>query len=123
AVEVDPLDGAGVEMRLGAEPPNRGDRVEQADASRDHLRQHRLEGEVVLPAHERDLDVVLAPEQLLERRGRVDPPEAPADDKHARRTRRHIRTIPPTKPGVRRSPPRISPEIRGDSTLRSPALA
>src|SRR5204862_4016623 len=85
-VEVDSVHGAGVEVRAWAEPPDRRDRVEEADAAGDDLGQHRLEHDVVVAADEPELDAAtpdLALQKLLERQRRVDASEAAAEDKNA----------------------------------------
>ena len=87
ALEVDALDGARVEVGPGAEPADRGDRVHDPDAARDHLGEHRLEDDVVVPADEPELHfaaVELTPEQLLERQRGVDAAEAATEDDDAR---------------------------------------
>jgi len=83
ARQVDPLDRAGVEVRARAQPPDRRDGVQEADAPRDHLGQHGLEDHVVVAVHERELDgpaPQLGRQPLLEGQGRVDPAEAAAED-------------------------------------------
>src|SRR2546425_3849890 len=51
-VELDLLHAARVEVRARAEAPDRRDRVEDPDTPRDHLRQHRLEDDVIVAADE-----------------------------------------------------------------------
>ena len=72
--EVDLLDSAGIEVRTRAETADGSDGVENADAPRHHLGQHGLEGQVVVPAHQRDLHLAtaeLALQGLLEVQRRV----------------------------------------------------
>ena len=83
APEVDALDRPRVEVRARAQPPDRRDGVQDPDAPRDHLRQHRLEHDVVVAAHQPQLDLAareLGLEELLEGQGRVDTAEAAAQD-------------------------------------------
>jgi hypothetical protein len=86
SLQIDFLDGAGVEIRPRAQTTDGRDGVEDTDAPRHHLGQHGLEGQVVVPAHEGDLDLAaleLALEELLERERRVHAAEAAAQDEDA----------------------------------------
>src|SRR5262249_27616406 len=68
----------------------RRDRVDDADAARNHLGQHRLEDDVVVPADEPELDlaaVELGSEKPLQRQRRVDAAEASAKHEDAHRAR------------------------------------
>ncbi len=72
-----------VEVRARAEPPDRRDRVDDADAAGDYLWEHRLEDHVVVAVDEPELDAAASqftPEELLERQRRVDAAEAAAKD-------------------------------------------
>lgn len=57
ALQIDLLDGARVEIRPRAETADGRDGVEDADAAGDHLGEHGLEGQIVVLAHESDLDL------------------------------------------------------------------
>src|SRR5512140_671623 len=62
--------------------PERTDRVEDADVPRDYLRQHRLEDEVVLAVHQRDLDRCALGDEAFEVERGIDPPETTAQHDH-----------------------------------------
>ena len=98
-LEVDLLDRARVEVRGRAEPADRGDRVEEADAPRDHFRQHGLEDHVVLAADQPQLHrplAQLAREALLEGERGVHAAEAAPQDQDACRLRRLHASRPPS---------------------------
>src|SRR5262249_27200427 len=85
-IEVDRLDGPRVKVRAWAKPTDGRDRVEDPDASRYDFGQHGLEGQVVVPADQPDLDVAaakLALQKLLQRERRVDAPKASTKDQDA----------------------------------------
>src|SRR5688500_10796160 len=97
-LEIDRLDRPRVEVGVRAEPADRGDRVEGANAAGDHLREHRLEHHVVLASDQPQLHLAapdLLPEELLERERGVDAPEAAAEDQDARGTLAHHRSSAP----------------------------
>src|SRR5262249_40084536 len=74
-----------------AEPADRRDRVEEADAPRDDFRQHGLEDHVVLAADQPQLHHALAQlarQELLEGERGVHAAEAAAQDQDASRLRR-----------------------------------
>jgi hypothetical protein len=82
--EVDRLHLPRVEIGVRTESADRRDRVEDSDAPRNDLRQHRLKHKVVLLADQPHLDARIVSQKLLERDGRVDAAEAPADDEDSR---------------------------------------
>ena len=90
ALQVDPLHRPRVEVRAGAQAPDRRDRIQKTDAAGDHLREHRLERQIVLLADQRDLGLSPVPQKLLERDGGVDPAKAAADDHDPRPIFRHF---------------------------------
>ena len=51
---IDRLDVARIKICAGRHPPDRGDDMVEFNRARDHLRQQRLENDVVLPIDERD---------------------------------------------------------------------
>ena len=75
---------ARVEVGPRAEPPDRRDDVEKADAAGDDFGEHGLEDEVVVLADQPDLDAGILLEELLELHGGVDAAEATAEDQDAR---------------------------------------
>ena len=86
ALQIDLFDGPRVEIGARAETSDGRDGVEDADAPRHHLGQRGLEGEVVVAAHQRDLDLAapeLALEDLLQRERGVYAPEAAAENENA----------------------------------------
>ena len=91
ARQVDRFDLAHVDVGARQQPAQRANRVGQADGSGDHLRQHRLEDEVVLLADERDLEVALPSECLLERLRGVNAGESAAQHQHSFPRCRHAR--------------------------------
>ena len=83
ALDVDLFDRAGVEIRVWTQTSNRGDRVHEANAARNHFREHRLEDHVVLSIDQRELDgptSEVTPEELFQGQCRIDPAEAAAQD-------------------------------------------
>ena len=78
--EVDLLHLADVHVRSRQEMRERAHHVGEPDAAGHDLGEHRLEDEVVLAIDERDLDVLVLAEQLLERLRGVDAAEAAAED-------------------------------------------
>ena len=85
-LEVDRLHRACVEVRARAEPADRRNDVEDPDAPGDDLGEHGLEHEVVVLVDERDLDVRVVLQELLEGDGGVDAAEASPEDQNARPT-------------------------------------
>jgi hypothetical protein len=83
ALDVDLFDRAGVEIRVWTQTSNWGDRVHEANAARNHFREHRLKDHVVLSVNQRELDgptSQVMPEELFQGECGVDPTEAAPQD-------------------------------------------
>ena len=83
ALHVDLFDRAGVKIRVWAQTSNWDDRVHEADAARNHFREHRLKDHVVLSVDQRELDgptSEVIPEEPFQGQCRVHPTEAAAQN-------------------------------------------
>src|SRR4030095_1899339 len=84
ALDVDLFDRAGVEIRVWTQTSNWGDRVHEANAARNHFREHWLKDHIVLSVNQRELDSPTSevmPKELFQGQRRVDPTEtAPQDE-------------------------------------------
>ena len=83
--QIDGFDLADVDLRSGEQPAKRTDQVEQADGSRDHFRQHRLEDEVVVLGDEDDFVIAAAGQLALQLLRGKDGAESAAEDDDALR--------------------------------------
>src|SRR5437773_11858896 len=79
ALHVDLFDRAGVKIRVWAQASNWDARVHEADAARNHFREHGLKDHVVLSVDQRELDGPTSefiPEELFQGQCLVNPTEA-----------------------------------------------
>src|SRR2546430_11009105 len=79
-LRVDGLKVAYMQICSPQHPPNRTDRVKNADVSRDHFGEHRLEDEIVFFVDKCDIKVVAFAECLLQVQRRIDAPKTSAEN-------------------------------------------
>src|SRR4029077_10092835 len=92
ALDVDLFDRPGVEIRVWTQTSNRGDRVHEANAARNHFREHRLKDHIVLSVNQREFDgpaSEVMPEKLFQGQCRVDTTEATPQDEDPCWSRAH----------------------------------
>src|SRR5216117_1332724 len=79
-LRVDGLNVAYMQICSLQHPPNRTDRVKNANVSRDHFGEHRLEDEIVFFVNKCDIKVVAFAECLLQVQRCIDNPKTSAEN-------------------------------------------